>query len=236
MTIVFGPSAADTSWEDARSKVRGDLWRPSASALPDDVVDRALHAAILEIEAERRWLWLETINGALTVSTDASSVAAGPSVKNIASLAYTRADDQADYEILDISPVAQVRAMARGTTPGWPSAYAFSNGQIYFDCTVPAASTFEVVFTAACPAAIEDAAASPPVTLTKQIQAVVALAAHHVALTYLKNGDEAARQRAAYERVLDRLMNEEDTARIDAMGGGIIPDTSYRMAAFGRGL
>jgi hypothetical protein len=56
--IIGGVSTL--SWSAARDKVRGDLWRKGTTAIPDDVVDRALHASILDIESRRKWQWLET--------------------------------------------------------------------------------------------------------------------------------------------------------------------------------
>jgi hypothetical protein len=231
-TIVFGPSLAETSWEDARLRVREALWRRSSSALPDNLVDDAIHTALLEIEAERRWLWLENLTAALVMPLDADNLALPSSVKSISSLAYLSGTQS--YDVLLQRPLHYVRQLSRGSNAGAPTFYAISDRQIYFDCNVPADDQFELIFTSACPRFVDEAIISPPVTLTMQRPAVIALAAEHLSLTYLKNNEEAMRQRAAYERIRDRLFNEEDQARVDTLdGGSIIPDDSFHRAAFG---
>lgn len=233
MTVtVFGPSAIEASWADARDKVRRDVWRPSSGALPDDQVDRAIHSALLELEAERRWLWLEGINGTLTTLAITSVLNIPASVKSVTSLAYV--NGVTVYDILDQEPVAQVRQSSRGTAAGYPVAYAISNGVIYLDSTVKSGAEFEMFFTSGCSRDRAAAILTPPFTLTREMPAVVANACSMVALSYLKDEEESARMRALYERILDRLMVEEDTARADAqMGGSIVPDSYYHQAAFG---
>ena len=121
-----------------------------------------------------------------------------------------------------------------GARAGAPEYYAIGDGQLYFDTRIPEAGQFELVFTSACPRYIDQAIATPPVTLTLQRSAVIARAAEHLALSYLKNEEEAARQRVAYERILDRLFNEEDQARVDTLGGGCVqPDDGLFRAAHG---
>lgn len=212
--------------------MREDLWRRTTSALPDDQVDDGLHTALLELESERRWLWLENLQGALEMPVDAETVALPASVKSVSSIAYL--SGTTGYDILIQKPLAMVRQEARGSQNGSPTFYAISNQQLYFDCSVAQGSEFELIFTAACPRYLDLAIATPPVTLTLQRPAIIARAAEHIALTYLKNEAEAARQGAAYQRILDRLFNEEDTARSDTYGGGCIqPDDSLQRAAFG---
>jgi hypothetical protein len=231
-TIVFGPSLAETSWEDARERVREALWRRSSSALPDALVDDAIHTALLGIEAERRWLWLENLTGAIEMPVDADNLALPQSVKSVSSLAYLSGTQS--YDLLLQRPIAFVRQLSRGSNAGAPTFYAISDKQLYFDCVVPAETQFELIFTSSCPRFVDQAILTPPVTLTMQRPAVIALAAEHLALTYLKNTDEAMRQRAAYERLLERLFNEEDQARVDTLDGGSIqPDDSFHRAAFG---
>lgn len=231
-TIVFGPSLAETSWEDARERVREALWRRSSSALPDNLVDDAIHTALLAIEAERRWLWLENLTGAIEMPVDADNLALPLSVKSVSSLAHLSGTQS--YDVLLQRPLHYVRQLSRGSIAGAPTFFAISDQQVYFDCNVPAGDRFELVFTSSCPRFVDQAIVTPPVTLTLQRPAVIALAAEHLSLTYLKNADEAARQRAAYERILERLFNEEDQRRVDTLdGGSIIPDDSFHRAAFG---
>lgn len=230
--FVFGPSAAESSWEDAQTKVRADLWRPSSSAIPDDQVDRALHSALQTLESERRWLWLENITGTLAMPAATDNIALPAVVKFIGSLAYLSGTN--GYDVLTMQPVPAVRQMARGSQAGQPAFYARMNAQLYFDCAVAEGDEFELIFTARCPEALADAKLTPPVTLTLQMPAIVAWAAGHVAQTFLHDDDKARRQFAAYERLLDRMFVEEDTARSDAAGGGcVVPDDFYFQAAHG---
>lgn len=186
----------------------------------------------MEIEGKRRWLWLENLTGTISMPADADNVALPASVKFITSLAYLSGN--VGYDILQEMPPAQVRQLARGTSTGSPTYYSRVDNQLYFDTLVPELDQFELVFTSGCPKYIDLAIVSPPITLTLQTPAVIALAAHFVALTYLKKEEEAARQLAAYERIMDRLMLDEDTARADGQAGGsIIGDDYYHVAAHG---
>jgi hypothetical protein len=232
VTWVFGPSAAEASWEDARAKVRSDLWRPSSSALPDDQVDRALHSALLELESERRWLWLEGLQAALTMPAQADNVALPATIKSVTSIAYLSGNT--GYDVLTQSQLHQVRQAARGTSPGAPTYYARTGGQLYFDSTLALGDELELVYTSGCSPYLELAIASPPITLTLQMPAIVARAAAFVALTYLHDTEKGSRQLTAYNAILGRLMLEEDTARADgATGGSIMPDTGLYEAAHG---
>jgi hypothetical protein len=75
------------SWSAARDKVRGDLWRKGTTGIPDDVVDRALHASILDVESRRNWQWLEQINSTFTLGADAASIALPAQCSRVQSLA-----------------------------------------------------------------------------------------------------------------------------------------------------
>jgi hypothetical protein len=61
--------AVDHRWRFIADVVRGPRQSPKgslaqgATAIPDDSVDRALHASILDIESRRKWLWLENLTG-----------------------------------------------------------------------------------------------------------------------------------------------------------------------------
>lgn len=224
MAIVIGPGAASSAWEDARRQVREDLWRTSAGGVPDDQCDRALHSSILELEAQERWLWLETVNASFNVASSSSSANLGADVRNISFIAYL--SGTTGYDPLDMEPLHQIRQLNRGASPGAPSAYALADGGvIYFDVPVPDDSDFELVYFSRCPKVLADAIATPPASLTLQRPAIIANACHYVASTYLKNMEEAARQRGAYERILNRLIDEESDARSDnVMGGQIQPD------------
>lgn len=231
--FVFGPSAADSSWADAVDKVRRDLWRPSSSAIPDDQADRALHSALRTLEAERRWLWLEGLTGSLTMPAgNLDNVGLPASVKYVASIAYLSGNT--GYDILEQRGVADVRQASRGSAAAFPQYYARQDKQLYFDCPVAENSQFELLFTSGCPESVDDAKLTPPATLTLQMPAIVAWAAGHIAETFLKDTENAARQFRAYQRLLDMLVTEEDTARADAeFGGSVRPDDYYSDMAFG---
>lgn len=231
MAIVFGASGQSVlGWNDARAKVRGDLWRTGESGVPTDVVDRWLHASLQELEGERRWLWLENTHGALTVDDAADHVDLAGSIQSVSTISYT---SNGFHDPLTLAPISHVRSMSRGSSAGSPSCYALTDQRIYFDTVVPAASEFELIFTARCPLDLATAIVSPSITLSRHPQPIIALTCSYVALAYLKNEDEAARQLSAYTRQLDRLMNTEDQQRGDTMGGGIVPDTAYYDAAHG---
>ena len=228
MTIILGSAGGSSvSWTDVRAKVRGDLWRPG-NGVSDDVVNRALHAALLEIEAERRWLWNENVQAALTVDVGGNTAFLSAAVGAITALSYT---SQGAQDPLTPLPLVNVRELARSSS-GSPTFYALgADGLLYFDTTVPAGATFELIFSAQCPEQLGDAVDVFSITMNKHQQAVIALASSYVALTFLKNEQEAARQRSGYERHLDRMMNAEDQKR----GGGFIqPDNDYFIAAHGR--
>lgn len=204
------------SWEGARAKVRGDLWRPGNS-LPDDVVDRALHASVLDIEGETKWLWLEELTAIVTLDDDADFIDLPATIGRVSNVGVRR---DAFLQGLDEVPLAVVRENI-STDIGDPARWAMANGRIAIDSRAQAGTVFEMIVTVQTPEVLEDALASPATTLQLQQQAVIANACHHVALSFMKNGDEAARQRAIYDRIVERLHNVEAEKR----GGMIQPDT-----------
>lgn len=204
------------SWEGARSKVRGDLWRPGNS-LPDDVVDRALHASVLDLEGECKWLWLEELTAIVSLDGDAEFIDLPPTIGRVSSVSVRRGDYPDE---LDQVPLAQLRAQFTGDL-GYPGRWAMMNGRIALDVRAAARTEFELIVSAQTPEVLEDALASPAVTLALQQQAVIANACHHAALGFMRNAEEAARQRAIYDRIVERLLNVEAEKR----GGGIQPDT-----------
>lgn len=221
------------TWAAARDKVRGDLWRPGTGGVPDDVVDRALHASILEIEAERRWLWLENVLSTIEVGVAAQTLDLLPIVGVIHSLAVFPGVNAGPDRLCRDTLQAVRRDGAN--SPGIPSAYALSDRTLHFDTIVPAGTKFEMIFDAGTPERFEDAVGSPSITMELHQQAVLANAKHLVALEYLKNEAEAARQRAAYDRHLGRMADRDDMQRSELGGGSIVPDDSLYIAAHGRG-
>lgn len=222
------------TWSQARTKLRGDLWRTS-TGVPDDVCDRALHASLLELEGERRWLWLQGLNTTLTMATAAADLAAPADLSSVSALAYL--SGTSGYDILGVQPLSHVRQASRGASAGAPGCYALHGGRFYFDTIVATGDDFELIYTARTPRDLTAAVAAGDgnATLDREETAIIANACHYVSLGYLKNEENAARHRAVFERHLQRLFDEEDEARGDEHGGCIAADTFYRDAAQGFG-
>jgi hypothetical protein len=132
--IIGGVSAL--SWSAARDKVRGDLWRKGTTAIPDDVVDRALHASILDIESRRKWQWLENVTSSIssTLTRTMSNLPASCG-------AFSRSRSSSARTLGPTARARSAREAARDGRQqrGYPSHYALSNGVAFFDCTVPGA-------------------------------------------------------------------------------------------------
>lgn len=218
------------SWADARTKVRGDLWK-SATALPDDAVNRALHASLLAIESVRRWLYLENISQSAAVLVATDTIVAPDNCKSIDTLAYVRDGKQ---EFLTRELLGIVKNLASTSSGDWPRYYAFSDGNLHFDCTVPAGRQFYMVYKAATPPILDNAvaAASNP-TLDLHQQAVISHACYLLAGGRMKDRDLARTHYENYEVHLSRIMDADDEARADLSGPSIAPYTGYHDAAFG---
>ncbi len=209
---IGGPDGL--TWAGARAKVRGDLWRPGNS-LPDDVVDRALHASVLEIEGECKWLWLEEVT-LIAVLDDAAEFIDLPATVGRVSTVGVRRDRS--VEALDEVPLSVVRA---DVGAGIPGRWALGDRRVWLDSRAPAGTQFELIVTAQTPEQLEDALASPCATLQRQQQAAIAGACAHAALTFMKNEAEAMRQRAVFDRIIERMQ----TVEADRRGGMIQADT-----------
>jgi hypothetical protein len=225
---IYVPEGDLLTWDSARTKIRGDLWRPGTNAIPDDVVNRALHSSLLDLEGECRWLWLERVNAGLRMPTNADSLSLPASVLSISSLSVIRGAMK--YRLLQ-APAAFVRELAVNS-PGTPSRYYLSDGVIFFDSIVPKDTLFEMWHTTQTPELLDDAVNAASPTLYRHQQAVIAKAASYCARGYLKNSEEADRQEAVYESILMRLFNRESQQRDELGGGSIFPDDSYARAAW----
>lgn len=231
MPWVIG-GVSSLTWPAARDKVRADLWRKGTTAIPDDQVDRALHASILDIESRRKWLWLENLTGALELDVAASQLNLPAGVGAVQSLSvFQGANPWSDP--LELVPMARLREMV-GIAGGYPVCYALGDGLAFFDCVAPASTRFELLFQAKCPDLVDDAVESPPVTLGLHQQAVLAGAKALVALEYLHDDDKAARNNSAFESHIRRMEDREDAMRDDDRGGTIQPNDSLFLAAHGR--
>lgn len=222
------------TWDQARAKIRGDLWRTGTAGVPDDVCDRALHASILELESARRWLWLENISRTVELTEDKDRIQVPSDLSTIQSLTYIDISGRLDSP-LSLLPVPRIRTLADATTAGAPSAYALSGNEVFFDTLAPEGSKFELVYTART---TEDLAAAVSdgddnVTLQAYQHIVLKGACAEVAQSYLRNDAEFARQRAAFERGRERLETVDDEARGDLYGGLIVPDDGYDVMARG---
>jgi hypothetical protein len=187
-------------------------------------VDRALHASVLDLEGECKWLWLEDLTAIVTVEAEAEFIELPPAIGRVSWVGVRRGTFA---DPLDEVPLNVIRANI-GTNVGNPSRWAMMQGRIAIDSRVAVGTEFELIVTVQTPEELDDALQSPAVTLQLQQQAVIANACSHVALTFMKNADEAARQRAVYDRIVERLHNVEAERR----GGMIQPDT-WGMGAYG---
>jgi hypothetical protein len=232
MPWVIGGSST-LSWSAARDKVRGDLWRKGSTGIPDDVVDRALHASILDIESRRSWLWLEQVTGGIDLISDGTTLNMPAGAGKVQSLSvFINSNPFSDP--LELVPIGLLRQLVRNAR-GYPTHYALSNGVAYFDCLVPGGTQFEIIFQAKCPDLLADAVESPPVTLSLHQQAVLAGAKALVALEYLHDDEKASRNNAAFEKHIARMEDHDDQLRGDDTGGTIQPNTSLYDAAYGPG-
>lgn len=219
------------TWAQARTKVRGDLWR-SASGISDDWCNRAIHDALLELEAERRWLWLEGISTSNTFADPASEFVAPDDCRSVTSLQLLRLGGNA-IDTLAALPLGRIRFLQQNSilTGGTPCAYALSDGVLYFDSEIPAGYRLEMVYTARTPPDLDVAvAAASNVTLNLHQSTVIGLACSYASI-FLKNDEGERRFRRAYEARLNRLIEVEDEARGDIYGGSIVPDSDYQALA-----
>lgn len=216
------------TWSDARTKVRGDLWK-SASGVPDDVVDRALHSSLREIESKRNWLWLENITVSDALAVDSAIIALPSDMRSIRTLSFKRAGAVYMDPPLTRIELDVARTLATGVSIGWPSGYAYSQGNAYLDCVAEAGSIFELVYTSRTPERLEDAIAAAYIpTLDLHQDLAIAGAAARVALSFLRDETNAGRQQAKFDRAIDILVDIEDDQRADLTGPRIQPDTSYQ--------
>lgn len=200
------------------------------------MLNRAIHQTLLEIEAPRRWLWLEGITTIVPVTLPTKIVDLPATCSSVTSLSYIR-QANTSYEILSPVNLARVRLEASLTTSGgWPTMYAFSQGKAYLDSDAVAGSSFELIYSARTPRNEETAMASGDSNPTLQLEraAVIAGAAARVATTFLRNNAEHQRQMIAFMEMIERMHDTENEARSDAFGPSIQPDTSYHDAALGR--
>lgn len=224
------------TWDQARTKLRGRLWKTGTSGLPDGECDAALHAAVLQLEAERQWLWLENIKTSSALVTASNEIALPSDFSAARSLCFRRSATAAIDPPLQQIPLGRVRVLASpGITMGAPAYYAIQGGNIFLNCKAPAGAIMELVYTARTPEDLDAAVAAGDSnqTLQKQQTAVIALGGHYVSLNFLRNDAEATRKLAVYQGIVNRLIDIEDEQRGDLHGGCIVPDNTYQFLAEG---
>lgn len=223
------------TWSAARTKVRGDLWRPGTTGVPDDVCDRALHASLLEVEQARRFLWLENISRTVALVAASATFLLPVDYRSIASVSLVRTDGKIDAPLERIN-VAQAKMSAAAVlSAGLPTAYGLNGTTVYLDAKADVGQLFELVGITRTPDDLDAAVAGYATNVTLQLHQalVIAGACAEVAATYLRNDRVFALQRATFQRRLDRLIDAEDEARSDTTGGRVQPDTAYQEMAGG---
>lgn len=217
------------TWTDARAKIRRDLWREDGDGtagvgIPDATLDEAIHQACSDLEGERRWCYLEQIQETADyVSTNRLSL---PIIsRGVNWLAATKVGQPRRYLTLDTLDRVMEKA-EWNKVKAWPEFYAISGSEIFLDCTMDGATKLEASHTFQTPDEIEEAVerGDDNLTIQLQFQLICSRAAATVALTYLKDTDEAQRQEAAYSRMYDALLDRDDEARESMYKPEIEPD------------
>jgi hypothetical protein len=224
------------TWDQARTKLRGDLWKSGSSSLTDDVCDRALHASIVEIESIRRWLWLEGITTSAALVAAVDNITVPTDLSSVQSIAFRMNASSSFDPPLEFQSLPRVRIdRSLSSAPVLPTTYSRNGTKLYFDTVAPIGSIYELIYTARTPEDLDTAVAAGDTnaTLQRQQTGVIALAGHYVALNFLRNNDEATRKLAVWQRIQQRLEATEDEQRSDLFGGCVVPDDSYHIAAFG---
>lgn len=206
------------TWTDAAAKIRRDLWRDEGDGtagvgIPDATLDEAIHQACSDLEGERRWCYLEQIQSTAS-NVDTNRLALPIISRGVNWLAATKIGQPRRY--LTLSTLDRVIELAeRNLVKAWPEFYAVSGAEIFLDCTMDGQTKLEASHTFQTPDMLEEAIERGDANLTIQLQfqLICARAAAMVALTYLKDQDEAQRQEAAYTRMYDALMDRDDEAR-----------------------
>lgn len=222
------------TWAQARDKVRGDLWRPGPTGVPDDVCDRALHASLLEIEGARRFSWLEDCRRTVALVAATSSFAFPTDLRSLGSLSLVRQDGKVEPPLERVTVERAKYSAAQTLSTGLPTAYALADGTIWLDAKADIGQAFDIVGFFATPDDLDAAIAAGAANVTLQTQQVAVFhgACEQVAI-WMKNDAEAARRRAAFDRRLETICDRDDELREDTFGGGVQPDTAYQEMAGG---
>lgn len=210
------------TWTEAREKIRRDLWRDGEDGIPTATLDEAIHQACVDLEGERRWCYLELVQEtANPVTTNRLAI---PIIsRGVNWLAATKAGRR---RYLTLTPLDRVIELAElNGTRTWPQFYAISGSEIYLDCAMDGGK-LEASHTFQTPDRIDEAVerGDDNLSLELQFQLICARASASVALTYLKDADEAQRQEAAYSRFYDALMDRDDAMRESMAKPAIEPD------------
>lgn len=203
------------TWIQAREKIRRDLWRPGPDGIPEATVDENLHAALMEIESEKRWAFLEVI-WETTEAFRGNRLSLPRNSKQVNWMVWKDLDGR-QRDLLRFAPLNHVRELQVIGGHGRPTLYAVSGYEIYLDRRATKDGRLECCYTFATPERIDLAVAdgNENVTLDLQFQLVCALASMHIATGFLKDNAEADRQNASYQRLFESLMKQDDQARED---------------------
>jgi hypothetical protein len=216
------------SWQDARDKIRRDLWRPGPEGVPDATLNEAIHLACLQIESERPWLWREVTR--LSDPFGGKAVNIPIDCGQIRSVTAVYADS--NRERLSAATVWQVRARSEDASPMSPGRsvclYARTDTDIILDAPVEDGTRLEIVYISETPPVLENAVNQTNMTIHRQFQATCALAASIVAATWLKDNEEAQRQAEIFSVARDAMIQAEDARRQDAGLWQVAGDTYYQ--------
>jgi hypothetical protein len=103
-----------------------------SSGLPDDQVDRALHASLLDLESKRDWLWLQNINSTLAMASDDQKLAEPADLREPSSRSLSSIPASAPHTTFWSCPRSRGARDARGTSNGFPAQYNRSERLLLF--------------------------------------------------------------------------------------------------------
>lgn len=206
------------TWTEAREKIRRDLWREDGDGtggvgIPEATLDEAIHQACVDLEGERRWCYLELLQE--TTNPVTVNRLAMPIISRGVNWLAAVVNGRRWYPTLaPLDRVLELAELNAGKPRPFPDYYAISGSEIFLD-TAMTGGKLEASHTFQTPDVIDEAVERGDTNLTLQLQyqLICARASAVIALTYLKDADEAERQEAAYTRMYDALTDRDDAMR-----------------------